>query len=165
VPINLLLRSIRIEQFRALFIVLCFSMVLGSCSKVDTKWHRYNGRNFEIIGTDRNLVEVASDGWRIITISDDKHKDEYDWGWEITIKTVDIPNERKFYQGGRYEFLLTIKEIQYILLDEDGFELGKDTLREQSMPYGTTATFRHTGTISKGKALRASKSLYKIILL
>lgn len=166
--INLLsISSIRIKQTWPFFIVLCISLSFWSCSKVNTDWHRYNARNFEIIGTDRNLVEVPTDGWRIISKADDQHKNEYEWGWELAIKTEDIPKEKKMttYKGQEFELLLTIKEIQYILLDEDGFELAKDTLREQSMSYGGHETFRHTSTIPKGKALRAAKSVYKIILL
>jgi hypothetical protein len=114
-------------------------MSFCGCSRVNTDWHRYNSRNFEIIGTDRNLVQVSTDGWRIISTADDQHKNEYEWGWELSIKIEDIPKEKKMtttYNGQEFELLLTIKEIQYILLDEDGFELAKDTLRDQSMSYG-----------------------------
>jgi hypothetical protein len=88
-------------------------------------------------------------------------------GWELSIKAEDIPREKKMtiYNGQELELLLTIKEIQYILLDEDGFELAKDTLRDQNMSYGGQETFRHTSTISKNKAVRAAKSIYKVILL
>lgn len=162
--------SLKITLVGSLFITFSFFLLFVGCSRVDTNWHRYKERNFEIIGTDRHLVEVVSDGWRIISKTDNKNKDEYEWGWEISIKTLDIPKEKKFYlyKGQEYELLLGIKEIQYILLDEDGFELAKDTLQEKAMsyglPYGVNKTYRHTSTISKEKALRASKSVYKIIL-
>lgn len=161
---NLLYTAARKKHTLPLLIALCISLIFYSCSRVNTDWHRYNGRNFEIIGTDRNLVKVPSDGWRIISKADDQRKEEYEWGWELTIKSEDIPKEKKMI-GQDLELLLTVKEIQYILLDEDGFELAKDILREQSMSYGGNETFRHTSTIPKSKALRAAKSVYKIYLL
>ena len=158
------LPTIRVIRETCLFLaVLGILLTLYSCSRVNTDWHRYSGRNFEIIGTDRNLVQVPTDGWRIISKADDQHKNEYEWGWELSIKTEDIPKEKKM--DGKWELLLTIKEIQYILLDEDGFELAKDTVHDQSMFYDGQETFRHTSTIPKRKALRAAKSVYKVILL
>jgi hypothetical protein len=160
-------RFIRIRETCLFLAVLGGLLTLYGCSRVNTDWHRYNGRNFEIIGTNRNLVQVPTDGWRIISTADDQRKNEYEWGWELSMKVEDIPKEKKMtmYNGQELELLLTIKEIQYILLDEDGFELAKDTVRDQSMSYGGQETFRHTSTIPKSKALRAAKSVYKIILL
>ena len=161
---DVLSRATISKQLCLFCIILSFSIALGSCSNVDTNWHRYNGRRCDIIGTHGQSVDVPSDGWRIIAISDNKQKEEYDWGWELKISTEKIPKEIFFSQGEEWEPLLTIKEIQYILLDEDGFELVRSTLLDQYMSFGSTETFRQTATISKGKALRASKSLYKIRL-
>jgi hypothetical protein len=164
VPIEILLRSIISKQCRALFVMICLSMALCTCSNVDTNWHRYNGKRFEIIGPSRQAVkEVVSDGWRIIALAGDKSNELYNWGWELTIETSDRLMDDKL--GDEWQPCISV-DIQYILLDEDSFEVGKDTLRDQShcMPYGMAETFRHTSTISKGKALRASKSLYKIFV-
>jgi hypothetical protein len=160
--------SLRLIRGTCLFLSVIGSLLtLYGCSRVNTDWHRYKGRSFEIIGMDRDLVQVQTDGWRIISTLDDQHKNEYEWGWELSIKTEDIPNEKKItvYEGEEWELLLAIKEIQYILIDEDGFELVKDTVRDLSIAYGEQKTFRHTSTIPKNKALRAVKSTYKVILM
>ncbi len=145
--------------------LLLFSLFLSSCERLNNDWHKYEKRKFEIIGKDRQFVEVVSDGWKIIDKVDDT-TNEYEWGWEITIKTRTDPNakELKFDDGTVLIPSIYIKKIQYVLVDKDDFELTSDVLKDQFIDYGQTLTFRNTSRISKRKALRAVNSYYRIIL-
>jgi hypothetical protein len=79
---------------------------------IEEKWHCYEGRKFEIIGSDREFNEVLSDAWKIIENTEDKGL--YEWGWEITIKTLNRPNLKIVSKKGKeWKRLCSIKEESY----------------------------------------------------
>ena len=133
--------------------------------KVETNWHRYDGRTFEVIGDNRDFVKVLSDGWKIIENLSDG--DKYAWGWEISIKVLENPEVKPItLENGRTILeLCSVEKIEYILFDKDGFELVRDVIKSRSLEYGSTKTFRSTSEISKNSAIRAAKSSYQISMV
>jgi|GEM_PF-5168277 len=138
---------------------------------LDTAWHRYKGRKFAVWGRVKNAsrISIPSDGWRLIGPTVD-HKDEYEWGWEVTLSIAPFSA-----QGG----FLELKKIEYTLLDEDGFVLVSDKLDLSGFDdsiepgfdgatvsllqeIGTTKTYRQISKINIPKALRARASKYLI---
>jgi len=151
-----------------LLILLLFPII--NCSRVDTSWHKYKERNFEIVGKNRNFITVVSDGWKIIDKAD-KGQNSYEWGWEITIRTLNDPSlENKITDDGHtLTPVILINEIRYTLFDKDGFELVTDKMISQKtamivQEYGKTETYRQTATIPKSKAVRAANSSYLVIV-
>jgi hypothetical protein len=142
--------------------LIIFFLFLFSCSKLDTDWHRYHGRQQDIIG--RNKVKVISDGWKIIGKTEDKKY--YEWGWEVIL----IVSEEKDYniietkKGWQLIPIPSIKEIEYILYDKDGFELVRDKIvAQRNITFEKNETFRKTSILSKSQAIRAVKSAYRIV--
>lgn len=145
-------------------IIISASLLVISCSNVDTDWHKYQSRKLEIIGEGRDAVKVIADGWKIIGKTNDDNG--YEWGWEITISNSRDPEKEAILLENNTKLIGTyqLKKIHYTLHDKDGFELVNDVLHDQYLEYGAIDTFRHTSIISKAKALRAFKSTYRIIL-
>lgn len=177
-------RSLEEDMVKKIIFILAFSVTffLFSCSKVDTEWHRYQGRQAEGWEDLKNAkLKIISDGWKIIRKTEDKKY--YEWGWEIVLiapkEKEDTINEKQKEKNkpktkGVYEFELTpiycIKEIQYILHDKDGFELVSDKLasdeneiRTRCFDLGKSETFRKTSFMSQSQAKRAVKSSFRIV--
>jgi hypothetical protein len=138
-------------------------ILLFACSKVDTKWHRYQGRQQDILGSNKDKVKIISEGWKII--GETGNRNSYEWGWELVLivsrgeedKIIETPGGKKLVP------LFMVKEIEYILYDNDDFELVRDRIGEQFIDFGKDETFRKTSLLSKSKAIRAVKSSIRIV--
>lgn len=87
-------------MIKKIFFICLFSVTffLFSCSKVDTDWHRYQGRQAEGWKNLKNEeLKIISDGWKIIGKTENKKY--YEWGWEIVliapIEKTDTINEKQ----------------------------------------------------------------------
>lgn len=151
-------------------------------AKLDTEWHSYKNRRLDIFGQREKTSKVSTptDKWKIIGPINVNTNDEYEWGWELTLK---INKDDKALDG--WVSLMNVADIKYMLLDKDGFVIATDTLdishenpvvsslilqklnNDKSDPemvqeYGSTFTYRQTAKISKAKALRARTGKYQI---
>jgi len=152
------------------FLAVALILLLTSCSRIDTSWHKYKERNFEVVGKSAKFVMVVSDGWKIINKTDKEH-DLYEWGWEITVKSVSDPTLKDMKTADSRPLIpvIVINEIRYTLLDKDGFELVTDKMISKrnamiAQEFNKTETYRQTATIPKSKALRAANSSYLVIV-
>ena len=156
------------------FSIILF-LFLFSCSKVDTDWHRYQGRQAEGWEDPKNeKLKIISDGWKIIGKTEDKKY--YEWGWEIVLiapkekeDTINEKQKEKNNPKTKFFFEATpiycIKEIQYVLHDKDGFELVSDQneVGARCFDLGKSETFRKTSFMSQSQANRAVKSSFRIV--
>lgn len=140
------------------------------CEKIDYNWHKYKSENCEVWGKQSKKVEAISHGWKIIENPDVK-KENYRWGWEVTIKIKEPDDQKKYGLG--------IKELEYTLFDKDQFKLISNTLNLDNygrmildsgekgfilQEAGVTKTYRQTGEIKKTILKQAVAGRCRIIL-
>jgi len=94
-------------------------LLVMSCDRIDSTWHRYKDQNSQISGKNRADVTVVSHGWKLIDSSVDE-SGNYEWGWEVTIMAKKLGGDKTNFIG--------IEGIEYTLLDQDEFRLISSTL-------------------------------------
>ncbi|MBN1141910.1 MAG: hypothetical protein JXB25_08990 [Deltaproteobacteria bacterium] len=164
------LKMINSKLFFCVFVIFIISVT--GCDSINDEWHKYENREVEISGKKdaRENILVTSDGWKLIAESEEK-KGFYEWGWEVTVKV--LPEKDKKEKLTR---IMSINDIEYTLIDKDGFEIAKSHLNLNNygiinwddggtsivQDFNSTKTYRQTDFVPISKGKRAASSKIKI---
>ena len=171
------------SEFLRPIIAVLFVLVSG-CDSVSTRWHKYQNDRVEVRGRNSDEIEVISHQWKIIDKSATT-SDAYEWGWEVTIKRKEGPENENLEDSldsllDRVDriFAVGITEIEYTLYDKDQFKLAssmlnldhyggwlrKDFKKVVNPIPGQTVTYRQTAEIPTKYAKRAVLGVCRIEL-
>jgi len=172
-----MVHSKRIRSEFVLPVMAVLFVLLSGCESVSTQWHKYQNDRVEVRGMKSDEIEVISHRWKIIDKSATT-SDAYEWGWEVTIKRKEGPENENLIDRADRIFEVGITEIEYTLYDKDQFKLvssmlnldhyggklRKDFKKVVNPIPGQTVTYRQTAGIPKQHAKRAILGVCRIEL-